>query len=585
MSRRSLFLVWVVMFVAPLVPAEEAWKTWPPREYLLKSLVEAVPGYLKAYHPESGKFGSEPWVCQDQNVIYPLAAVWSIQDPKNPFYHDEKILEAIAGGGEALVDEMDKDGKWTFRKKDNSTWGHIHMPWTYSRWIRAYQLVKDILPENSRKKWEEGLRLGFSGIRKHADDASVHNIPTHHAMALYIAGMCFENEDWKNAADAFLAKVIAGQDPAGFWSEHFGPVVGYNMVYVEALGVYYHFSKAPIVLDALGRSARFHASVLWPDGSCVAAIDERQIYHSGISTGNVGFTWTPEGRGFLLKQLAAYSQGGAKLVDGDYAASMLLYGGSGEAIPPAGEADASAVVLGKNDALIQRNKPWQWALSGYACTPSTSRWIQDRQNFVDVYHDDLGLVMGGGNTKLQPYWSTFTVGDTSLLRHKPGEESPNFTPEIDLAWTPDAASIARMDADSTLTLRYDEIECRVIVNTSKDGTMRITYAAPKARRIEGHVPFLNRAKALTTASGKVVPLTEEDLVMNSGEMGGHIVYGGLKVSIPEGSAVRWPARQHNPYKKDGRSSLAEAKLVLVLPFDSEDTYTILLSHMPESVTN
>ena len=73
---------------------------------------------------------------------------------------------SIGKGGEALVDDQDKDGKWLFKKKDNSTWGMIYMPWTYSRWIRAYVLVKDALPKAQRAKWEKGLLLGFTGIRR-----------------------------------------------------------------------------------------------------------------------------------------------------------------------------------------------------------------------------------------------------------------------------------------------------------------------------------------------------------------------------------------------------------------------------------
>ena len=121
---------------------------------------------LKTYHPETGRFGTEPWVCGDQNVILPLAAAWSIKDPANPYYHDKKLLAVIGKGGEALVDDQDKDGKWIFKKKDLSTWGMIYMPWTYSRWIRAYVLVKDALPKAQREKWEKGLLLGFNGIRQ-----------------------------------------------------------------------------------------------------------------------------------------------------------------------------------------------------------------------------------------------------------------------------------------------------------------------------------------------------------------------------------------------------------------------------------
>lgn len=54
--------------------AQDAWQNWPLRYYLLKSLVEAVPRYRASFHPETGRFGNESWMCRYQNVIFPLAA-------------------------------------------------------------------------------------------------------------------------------------------------------------------------------------------------------------------------------------------------------------------------------------------------------------------------------------------------------------------------------------------------------------------------------------------------------------------------------------------------------------------------------
>jgi hypothetical protein len=450
------------------------------------------------------------------------------------------------------------------------------MPWTYSRWIRAYQLVRDALPGTSRETWEKGIKLGFSGIRAYAD-GPVHNIPAHHAMALYIAGVCFENDDWKQAARSYMAKVVAAQDPVGFWTEHFGPVVGYNLVYVDALGTYYHFSKDPVVLDALTRSAHFHARILWPDGSPVSCVDERQIYHKHVDLGNVGFSWTPEGRGFLLKRANAFNRGGVKDVEADWAASMLLYGGSGDAAKPPSESDVASVVVGDSNALVQRNKPWQWALSGYACKPINSRWIQDRQNLLDVYHDAFGLVAGGGNTKLQPYWSTFTVGDPALLQHKPGDKDPDFIPAIDLRWTPDEAALSHKDGRASLALKYGDVDCRLSVAVNEDQSLSLAYHAPKGRRVEGHLPLLYRATEFRTGLGKEVQLSDEDLLMDSDEIGGFIEYDGLKITVPRNATLRWPARQHDPYRKDGSSSLDAAKLVIVLPFENVEEYVINLS--------
>ena len=560
---------------ASAVTADE-WDAWPPHGYLVKSLAAGIQPILDTYHPETGRFGAEPWICQDQNVVFPLAAAWSLDDPQNPWHHDARLVEVVAKAGVALVDDMDADGKWTFRKKDNSTWGQIHMPWTYSRWIRAYQLMRAALPADARAKWEQGLQLGFTGIRKQMD-GGVHNIPAHGAMALYIAGECFGNDEWKSAAQDYMHRVCEAQNPVGFWSEHSGPVVGYNRVYVDALGVYYDRSRDPIARDALHRAALFHATVLWPDGSAISCIDERVIYHASIDIGNVGFTWTPEGRGFLLRQLGRYSKDGEKLAASDYAASMLLYGGQGEAIPPAAAQDESTAALGSGEAVIRRCKPWQWAVSAYTCKPFHSRWIQDRQNLIDLYHDQLGVVAGGGNTKLQPYWSTFIVGDAALLKHTPGDESPNFTPVIPLQWTATKAAFESTEPVTRLALDYNGIACNAAIATDDAGALTLTYTAPPGVHAAAHLPLLKRGEDFRTQSGQTIPMTEAPVLLTSADTGGAITHAGLEVTVPEGAAVRWPALQHNPYAKDGHSSLNNAKLVIEMPFADTGEYTLRLT--------
>lgn len=571
----ALMLLLLLVSVLPAGAAEPP--EWPPRDYLLKSLVDGIEPILKSQDLATGRFGSQPWICSDQNVLITLAAAWSIEDANNPWYHSDRVLTAIAKGGEALVDDQDAKGMWIFRKKDNSTWGQIHMPWTYSRWIRTYLIVKDALPAESRAKWEKGLLLGFTGIRKYAD-GGIHNIPTHHAMALYIAGIAFSNEEWKEAARKFMARVVDKQDPSGFWSENFGPVVGYNGVYVEALGLYYTFSKDPVVLEALRRSAKFHSSMLWPNGSPVPCIDERQIYHSGINAGNVGFTWTPEGRGYLRQQIGLVMDAG-RLTSSEYAANMLLCGGTGDSILPAASGDKATVYLGNKDAVVTRSKPWQWAMSAYACPVPTSRWIQDRHNLVDVYYDDFGLVAGGGNTKLQPYWSTFTVGDPELLKQKAGDENPNFAPTIDLKWTPDKATLSDEGDGQKLSLQYGSQNCSVSV-LPENGNLKLVYEAPADQRVEAHLPLMNRAKRIVLADGTKLPLGES-LTLTAEQVGPWFVYGDLKISMPAGARLLWPAMQHDPYTKDGHSGLSVAKLVLAMPFTKGvSRQEVLLSRVP-----
>jgi hypothetical protein len=224
------------------------------------------------------------------------------------------VLEAIMSAGDALIAVQDPKGMWEFRKKDNSTWGQIYMPWTYSRWIRTFDIVKDAMPSDRRAKWEKGLLLGFDGIYKTEPKKPMQNIPVHNCMGLYLASKIFSKPEWEKSAVDYLHACVKAQHPDGYWTEHKGPVVLYNGVYVDALGAYYGMSGDKIVLDALNRSAKFHAAMTYPDGRAVETVDERNPYQENIAGINLGLLLLA--RGPLLHQAAdgitrAASQGRA----------------------------------------------------------------------------------------------------------------------------------------------------------------------------------------------------------------------------------------------------------------------------------
>ena len=96
------------------------------------------------------------------------------------------------------------------------------------------------------------------------------------------------------------------------------------------------------------------------------------------------------------------------------------------------------------------------------------------------------------------------------------------------------------------------------------------------------VQGLRRRKLLFDESLRAgsIDLTDTPFELAPEELGDHFLYAGLKVTLPAGTRLLWPALPHNPYKRDGSAELPSAKLVLAMPFDEVDTYTIVLSHQP-----
>lgn len=536
---------------------------WTPEPEIWDALREAVPGIL-ADQREDGRFGTAPWTCLDQHRIFHLAAAWSLEN--SPWFHSDEVLAAIVLGGDALIEAQDEQGMWTFLKKDYSEWGQIYMPWTYSRWIRAYMLARTGMDGEARARWDAALELGFEGISKTCL-SHVHNIPTHHAMSLYCAGMVFERQAWKTQAEEFIHEVVSAQSPYGWWTENVGPVVSYNYVYSDAMGVYYKLSGDGRVLEALERAARFHRNYTYPDGSAVETVDERNVYNSGVRQGNPGFSYTAAGRGYLARQHRLYLESGGRF-DADYATHMLLYAGEGEIEEMESDRDMRTYAMG-GDSLIVSRKPWLLSLSAYCCPLDENRFRQDRQNFASVFHESAGLIVGGGNTKLQPLWSTFSVGDTSLMRHTPGDPDPDFGPFEGLAHIPDRAEIRGGEAGPGIELHYGASVGTVTLLPQGDRHLRLVYesSGETGNGMEGHVTLIpHLEETLRSSTGeRAEPGT--DTVEWMGAHGAWFEHAGWRLSLPAGTRLVWPVLPHNPYTKGGEAKVGEARLVLVLPFD------------------
>ena len=535
---------------------------WKPEPEMWDALLDAVPGIL-ADQRKDGRFGTAPWICRDQHSIFHLAAAWSLKD--SPYRHDERLLAAILRGGDVLIEAQDEEGKWTFLKKDYSEWGQIYMPWTYSRWVRAYQLVREAMDHKAQARWNEALMLGFDGISKTCLH-SVHNIPTHHAMSLYCAGTLFGRQDWQRQAREFIHEVVAAQSPYGWWTENVGPVVSYNYVYSDAMGVYFRMSGDERVLEALERAARFHANYTYPDGSAVETVDERNVYRSGVRPGNPGFSHTAPGRGYLARQHRLFLENGGAF-DVDYATHMLLYAGEGEIEETAADRERHTSAMG-GDSLIVARKPWYLSLSAYCCPLNENRFRQDRQNFVSVFHEATGLIVGGGNTKLQPLWSTFSVGDTSVMRHTPGDVDPDFGPFEGLAHIPDSAEILKDEDSAGVELHYGDDVGTVTLAPQGDRELLLVYevSGNSGMNMQGHVTLLpHLEEALRSSSGEFAELGTE-VVEWTGAEGAWFEHAGWRMSLPSGSRLVWPALPHNAYTKGGEARVGEARLALVLPF-------------------
>jgi hypothetical protein len=335
------------------------------------------------------------------------------------------------------------------------------------------------------------------------------------------------------------------------------------------------------VLDALNRSTKFHAAMTYPDGRAVETVDERNPYGENIAGINLGFSFSPEGRAYIKRQTEKLRPTlGGQRVGAEVAANFIRYGEEGELAPAPKAGDV--YISGDKQVMTRRVGPWFLCMTSYTAEIDPRRWIQDRQNFLSLYHDEESLILGGGNTKLQPLWSTFTVGDIKLLRHKPGDESPRFVPRPGLKHTPSSAALHV--EENTLDLDYAGVDCSVAVDLADEKRAKVTYSlhAPTTRQVAAHVPLIPKLKGKwATASGKSGTLSDDAIDLKAGEAGEWFAHRGFRVKIPSDASITWPVLPHNPYTKDGHAELREGRIVITLPFSADRTSQEILVELDE----
>lgn len=579
-------LTGLIMTVATTSHGEE----FKFKERCLQELIERVPEILQPFQPETGRFMTgRAWDQRTNRRMYPLAVLFSTKAESNPWYHSQKLLTTISKAGNALVDAQDRRGRWLYTKSDGSTWGWRYQEWTYSRWVETFELIRDHMAADDRAKWQQGLILAFENMHRYlqtyVDTERVHNHYAEMAAGLYAAGQIFERPQWCDTAETYMGLVVEQQSPNGYWTEGGGVVNLYNFEYVGSLGRYYARSQDSRVLPAIEKAARFHWRFTYPNRALVETIDQRNSYMGVVNEAWEAFSLTPVGRAYLKRQWTTITP--------EQLARLIVIGQEGPIASIDSDDEYVMRIDGVPRAAMLRKGPWFVCLSAITGPQSESRWYCDRQNFVSIYHDRVGLILGGGNTKMQPAWSNFTVGDMSLLQHVPGDENPRFTPRGPLYHIPHVADLIRRPHPG-IELWYGQEYCKVLVEVVDDSTLDYIVQSttlgqlpalahltlmpiphPEQRydsmgRPRPHSDDWQQQAVLKTAAGLEQKLTDQRLDLTPQQIGPWIEYSGYRVRLPESASLHWPALPHNQYRKGGEARLHEARIEIRIPMNRTD---------------
>ena len=549
------------------------------RSTYLRFLVKDVEHNLERFDQATGRFMTgDGWAVTNQDIVYPLALLYTTPAPDNPYYGDERILQYALRGADAWRDFQYPDGRVEFVKVDGSRWGPTYMPWSMYHWLETYALLRDRLDPTRRARWEEGLSLAYTGIADELENPHVHNIPTWKGMALYRAGQIFDRPDWRERGRCMVRMAAEEQTSAGYWREHHGPTTLYNLVYVHAIGLYHIFSGDESVLPCLKRATEFHIHYTYPDGRVVETIDGRVKYHDHVSDlAHASFALFPEGRRYvrlLVENMLrdrhqkpgptisyVIRSGSIRIANARYGLSPRLasayvhYCDGPEA--PIPQDNDKYVIYDRGLALTRRRDGWFYCLSETVTPPVETRWGQDRQNFVSVWNERSGLIIGGGNSKDQPIWSTFTVG-----------KEPTYLPG--------AAALQPGDDADVLSLTYGNHTCTLTMHIVGRERLEIAMSGPADNAARGRLLLrLSPNNSLRTASGTELPTDMSGWSVDDRQTGGWVIHRGWRISMPHNSTLTWPVYPFNPYAADGAAPIEEAVAILSIPLGASPTVTTI----------
>jgi hypothetical protein len=203
---------------------------------------------------------------------------------------------------------------------------------------------------------------------------------------------------------------------------------------------------------------------------------------------------------------------------------------------------------------IRKTGPWVICLSGIVDTPAPlNRFYLDRQGHLSVFHEKLGLIITGANSKRQPELATFS------------ERFPDFTANIPLS-----SRLQMGDSQDRLSLGYNTFWADLLVPepTASGAKLRfvINGRGKPAEDLRINLQLgLRAGEVLETGAGRRFTLGAEKIELSPEDLGGSIRHHGWTMKLDPDARLTWPVYPQNPYADAPETQLRYAVGRLTIP--------------------
>ena len=483
------------------------------------------------------------------SAILVASVLYAQPHPANPRHGDAKLLSLAQQVGDLLASAHAR-GYYASRLD--------HHRDTYM-WLEGYRLLERELGAERRAQWQGALTNLIGALAADVAEKQdfpwyqspfISTSPNHYALwakTVFLGGKVFGNEEWQRLGGRVLHRFVTEeQAPDGYWGEwsRNGPTTGYDYLTMAGVALYYEHSHDPAALEALRRSTDFHKFFTWPDGTPVETINDRNRYWGVSPWGQFGFSHFPDGRRYAEFLTSFFAKDDLGLETLGRLAQNALYFHEGPTAPIPQDQPRYHHQMSV-PAGIRKNGPWVTCLSGLISTPTTSRWYLDRQCHVSVFHEKLGLIITGANSKNQPELATFTEKIAGQLVN-----------------TPTSSRLKMSDDADQLALAYNSFFAVLEVLPASDKRQEFRFViTPTGRMAEAELNLqlvLEAGEGLETASGRKVTLDDKLIRWGAEDVGKWIRHRGWTLRLPPGARVTWPVYPFNPYRNGTETELTHA---------------------------
>jgi hypothetical protein len=491
-------------------------------------------------------------------AILAPAVLYGKQHAENRRYRDPKMLALAIRIGDLLAEEDERD---RFEPRLDSDWD------TYM-WMETYRLIEDQLGAERRERWKKAILRNVALVESDAIDRLdfpwynspyIGTSPNHYAnwaANLLLAGRMFGKPDWEKLGARILRRFAeTEQTPDGYWGEHSraGPTTGYNHLTLGPVALLWELTKDPAAMAALRRATDFHMYFTWPDGTPVEVINDRNRRWGVSAWSQFAFSHFADGRGYA-EFLAGFFQPETLTADalGRLAQDALYYHEGPTETPPQKRASYSRQM--SIPAGIRKTGPWVVCLSGIVSTSAVnSRFYLDRQGNLSVFHEKLGQIINGANSKRQPELATFSENTMGQVFHMP------LSSRLQMSDAQDRLSLAYLTFWADLFVpppAENEATLRFVIN----GKGRAPEQAQLALQL-----VLKEGEMLETGGGRQVKIGSERVELTPQDLGGMVRHRGWTMSVDPTASLVWPFFPHNPYADAPETELKYAVGVLSVP--------------------